>query len=59
MGSLLLSFGIEIRSTSNFMVVFCERLGMSKDMSTAGHPQTDGHPQSERINRVLEDYLKR
>ncbi|GJT91280.1 putative reverse transcriptase domain-containing protein [Tanacetum coccineum] len=42
--------------TSNFWRTFQKALGISLDMSTAYHPQTDG--QSERTIQTLEDMLR-
>lgn len=42
--------------TSNFMRDLNHLLGMSTNMSTAYHPQTDG--QTERINQEIEQYLR-
>ena len=42
--------------TSIFWQTVCEMLQMDRRMSTAFHPQTDG--QTERVNRVLEEYLR-
>lgn len=44
------------RFTANFFKVVAQMLGMDHYMSTAFHPQTDG--QTERVNRVVEDYLR-
>ncbi len=42
--------------TSEFWTRLCERLSLTRKLSTAYHPQTDG--QTERMNRVLEDMLR-
>jgi hypothetical protein len=42
--------------TSHFWVHFYSQCGVEQANSTAYHPQTDG--QTERVNRVLEDYLR-
>lgn len=42
--------------TGAFWTQLCSRMGMQQCMSTAYHPQSDG--QTERMNRVLEDYLR-
>ena len=42
--------------TSHFWTHFYSLCGVSQATSTAFHPQTDG--QTERVNRVLEDYLR-
>jgi hypothetical protein len=42
--------------TSHFWRHFYSMCGVSQASSTAFHPQTDG--QTERVNRVLEDYLR-
>ena len=44
------------RLASSFFRELCRLLGISQRMSSAFHPQTDG--QTERVNRVLEDYLR-
>jgi hypothetical protein len=41
---------------SKFWQSFCTRLGIKSSLSTAYHPETDG--QSERVNQVLEQYLR-
>ncbi|MBW0464839.1 hypothetical protein O181_004554 [Austropuccinia psidii MF-1] len=40
---------------SSFWTNLCQRLNISKDLSTAYHPETDG--QTERVNQILEQYL--
>ena len=45
------------RFTSKFWDELCKLLHIQKKMSTAYHPQTDGH--TERANRTLEDMLRR
>jgi len=45
------------RFTATFWVEVCDGLGISQSLSTSAHPQSDG--QTERMNRVLEDYLRR
>jgi hypothetical protein len=42
--------------TSRLWQRICQRLGISKKLSTSFHPQTDG--QSENSNQVLEQYLR-
>ena len=42
--------------TSHFWLHFFSLCGVSQASSSAYHPQTDG--QTERVNRVLEDYLR-
>ena len=44
------------RFTSVFSRELCRTLGISQNISTAYHPQTDG--QSERTNQCLEQYLR-
>ena len=44
------------RFTSAFSRELCRTLGISQNISTAYHPQTDG--QSERTNQCLEQYLR-
>ncbi|MBW0574659.1 hypothetical protein O181_114374 [Austropuccinia psidii MF-1] len=40
---------------SSFWTNFCQQLKISRDLSTAYHPETDGH--TERVNQILEQYL--
>ncbi|MBW0591415.1 hypothetical protein O181_131130 [Austropuccinia psidii MF-1] len=40
---------------SSFWTQLCQQLKISRDVSTAFHPETDG--QTERINQILEQYL--
>ncbi|MBW0560311.1 hypothetical protein O181_100026 [Austropuccinia psidii MF-1] len=47
--SLLLS------TVSSFWTQFCQQLKISRDLSTAFHPETDG--QKERLNQILEQYF--
>ena len=44
------------RFTSKLWQSLLNRLGVTKAMSSAFHPQTDGN--TERVNRVLEDMLR-
>ena len=44
------------RFTSTFSRELCRTLGITQNISTAYHPQTDG--QSERTNQQLEQYLR-
>jgi hypothetical protein len=44
------------RFVSNLARGICEKLGISQNISTAYHPQTDG--QSERANQRVEQYLR-
>jgi transposase InsO family protein len=46
----------DTRFTAAFTAEFCKLFGISQDMSSASHPQTDG--QTERLNRILEDMLR-
>jgi len=46
----------DTRFTSHFWQEFFSLSGVSQAASSAYHPQTDG--QSERVNRVVEDYLR-
>jgi hypothetical protein len=46
----------DTRFTSEFWAALTERLGVTRAMSSAFHPQTDG--QTERVNRVMEDMLR-
>ncbi|MBW0559279.1 hypothetical protein O181_098994 [Austropuccinia psidii MF-1] len=41
---------------SSFWTQLCQHLKISRDLSTAFHPETDG--QSERVNQILEQYLR-
>ena len=47
----------DTRFTSKFWNELCKRLDIKLNKSTAYHPQTNG--QVERINRILEDYIRR
>ncbi|MBW0529962.1 hypothetical protein O181_069677 [Austropuccinia psidii MF-1] len=40
---------------SSFWTKLCQNLKISKDISTAFHPETDG--QTKRVNQILEQYL--
>ncbi|MBW0536853.1 hypothetical protein O181_076568 [Austropuccinia psidii MF-1] len=40
---------------SSFWTNLCQQLKISRDLSTAYHPETDG--QTERVNKILEQYL--
>ncbi|MBW0502715.1 hypothetical protein O181_042430 [Austropuccinia psidii MF-1] len=40
---------------SSFWTQLCQQLKISRDHSTAFHPETDG--QTERVNHILEQYL--
>ncbi|MBW0465124.1 hypothetical protein O181_004839 [Austropuccinia psidii MF-1] len=40
---------------SCFWTNLCQQFKISRDMSTAYHPETDG--QTERVNQILEQYL--
>ncbi|MBW0479854.1 hypothetical protein O181_019569 [Austropuccinia psidii MF-1] len=41
---------------SSFWTNLCQKLNISRDLSTAHHPETDG--QTERVNQILEQYLR-
>ncbi|MBW0571849.1 hypothetical protein O181_111564 [Austropuccinia psidii MF-1] len=41
---------------SSFWTQLCQQLKISRDLSTAFHPETDG--QTERVNQILEQYLQ-
>ncbi|MBW0499942.1 hypothetical protein O181_039657 [Austropuccinia psidii MF-1] len=41
---------------SSFWTNLCQQLKISRDLSTAFHPETDG--QTERVNQILEQYLQ-
>ena len=41
---------------SSFWNSLCENLQVSRNLSTAYHPETDG--QTERVNQILEQYLR-
>ncbi|MBW0590108.1 hypothetical protein O181_129823, partial [Austropuccinia psidii MF-1] len=41
---------------SSFWTNLCQQLNISRDLSTAYHPETDG--QTERVNQILEQYLR-
>jgi len=45
------------RFVSALFKAMCEWIGIEQSLSSAYHPQTDG--QTERMNRILEDYLRR
>ncbi|MBW0560255.1 hypothetical protein O181_099970 [Austropuccinia psidii MF-1] len=40
---------------SSFWTQLCQQLKISRDLSTAFHPETDG--QTERVNQILQQYL--
>ncbi|MBW0504255.1 hypothetical protein O181_043970 [Austropuccinia psidii MF-1] len=40
---------------SSFWTQLCQQLKISRDLSTAFHPETDG--QTERLNQIVEKYL--
>ncbi|MBW0477046.1 hypothetical protein O181_016761 [Austropuccinia psidii MF-1] len=40
---------------SSFWTQLCQQLKISRDLSNASHPETDG--QTERLNQILEQYL--
>ncbi|MBW0473464.1 hypothetical protein O181_013179 [Austropuccinia psidii MF-1] len=40
---------------SSFWINLCQQLKISRDQSTAYHPETDG--QTERVNQILKQYL--
>ncbi|MBW0474414.1 hypothetical protein O181_014129 [Austropuccinia psidii MF-1] len=40
---------------SSFWTNLCQQLKISRDLSTAYHPETDG--QTERVNQIIEQYL--
>ncbi|MBW0571396.1 hypothetical protein O181_111111 [Austropuccinia psidii MF-1] len=40
---------------SSFWTNLCQKLKISRDLSTAFHPETDGH--TERVNQILEQDL--
>ncbi|MBW0495394.1 hypothetical protein O181_035109 [Austropuccinia psidii MF-1] len=40
---------------SSFWTNLCQQLNISRELSTAYHPETDG--QTERVNQILEKYL--
>ena len=42
--------------TSGFSRALCKLIGISQNLSTSFHPQTDG--QTERVNAILEQYLR-
>ena len=43
--------------TSGFSRAFCKLVGITQNLSTSFHPQTDG--QTERVNGISEQYLRR
>ncbi|MBW0496031.1 hypothetical protein O181_035746 [Austropuccinia psidii MF-1] len=42
---------------SSFWTQLCQKLKLSRDLSTTFHPKTDG--KTERVNQILEQYLCR
>ena len=46
----------DARFTSHFWAALCDHLGVSRNLSTAFHPESDG--QTERCNRILQDMLR-
>ncbi|MBW0586709.1 hypothetical protein O181_126424 [Austropuccinia psidii MF-1] len=40
---------------SSFWTQLCQQLKISRDLSTAFHPETDAH--TDRVNKILEKYL--
>src|SRR5207302_1046681 len=42
--------------TAEFWKTICDRLQISRKLSTAFHPETDG--QTERVNAIMEQYLR-
>ncbi|MBW0509194.1 hypothetical protein O181_048909 [Austropuccinia psidii MF-1] len=46
---------IEVLFFSSFWNNLCQKLNISRDLSTAYNPETDG--QTERVNYILEQYL--
>ena len=41
--------------TSGYSRALCKLIGISQNLSSSFHPQTDGH--TERVNAILEQYL--